>query len=258
MKGKFFIFLLVTLCTILFFSTSKSFAQSNSIIYVHWGGTTWRADVVKSFVPDEPNPQIRFRHSQLLPGGGIGNTHYEDFLDYQSDAGEHWRVTVQYITATNSFHFTHCRDGKPNACHGDVIMRIRDNGLRKWELSLVNCSLEDFRSPDKIIQVNTRFLEAGPTPPPPATSTGLVYISSKSGLENACGCGTPGTGSKHYLYNSTASAYKVVIEITTYTSPNRVRTVEYTILPGQERYLGCSQSADCSKTTYSVKSQVKI
>jgi hypothetical protein len=70
-------------------------------------------------------------------------------------------------------------------------------------------------------------------------NSGITYISWKN---DRCGCSSIGGGFKHYLYNTSRNRWRVTVQTTTYASPTYTSTQDYDINPGQEIYVGCSES----------------
>ncbi|OQP64758.1 hypothetical protein A3860_18540 [Niastella vici] len=263
---------------ILLLCTLTAISQENIIKYIHWGGSPWQATVLKSFVGDNPIPQFVFQHSQINADGSLGETRSSDFLDYKSDAGENWRVKIGYNEDSKLIKFIHCKDGT-GPCHTDVIMNLLGSGSEKWQIHLQAGTLDELKSHSKQIRVVYYSLNNGavpprpqpsvtppPPPPPPATpnsssqanpqSSGIVNLTLSN---NQCGCTNLGGGNKEYLSNTTSDTYKVTIEVTTYASPNYTSSQDYIIRPGQETYIGCTQSAGsgCYRIDYTIKTKIK-
>lgn len=152
---------------IFLFSQLKSFSQSNVIYYGTFGGDSYRAEIVKAFKSGDPNPQLRFKHTRLA----TWQSHYEDFIDYVSDAGERWRATVHYNYVTQSLYFRHCKFDNLNDCHDDVVMNITDFSGCKWNIKFDNYTLGQLQSNSEIIKL-TQTLLGCPKPPIGNATTG--------------------------------------------------------------------------------------
>lgn len=142
------------------YSPSSNLAVSPSkITYLHWSGQEWSAEVVKDFRQGESIPIIVFKHTRG------GQSHYDDYMDYKSDANESWRARIKYKidpkTNTVSFYFTHCKNGS-GACHDAPILNMAVNTGAAWQLSLESCTMEQFKLNTDYIKVNTKLLHGPP------------------------------------------------------------------------------------------------
>lgn len=242
---------------VLLAACARSYTQTNTFSYLTWNDKSeWKAAVVKIFNPSDSLPQIKFLHSKVIKRGAE-QTHYDDYINYLSDAGDRWQATIWYNPDAGTFYFTHCKNGGEE-CHDDVIMNYRHISGESRQLTIEPSSLKQFKSSSKQIVVKSKFLGRWNDEPTATSNTTneVVYIDWAT---EHCGCTSNGEGFKHYLHNATGNAYKVTVQTTAYSTPGRMSTHDYTIKPGEEIYIGCSQaqSQGCFGVDFAIINQVK-
>lgn len=154
----------------------KAFTPPITFSYATQGGTPYSAEIFKEFKTGDPNPKIRFRHTNLV----TGQTHPEDFIDYVTDDRRTFRAWIYYDYGKQELYFDHAQRngnfvGKPfRSDH----MNFLDPGSCFWQLSFEKCTPDQIRDNSQIVP-GKKILVSCPKPPAPinrpVTGTGGLY-----------------------------------------------------------------------------------